>query len=388
MPGNMTNFALLTNEEKTVWAKDVWRQARNQSMLTRFEGKGANSIISLCTELKETVKGARAVITLLADTEGDGVAGDRMLEGNEEPMTSHDQIIEVDQLRHAHRHEGKMANQRSVVDFRENARDMLSYWLADRWDQMGFLTMSGVLYSKKNNGAPRVGSDLTKLEFAPVAADAPSAKRYGRWDEGTKSILWGTGNSTLVDGAVLTGDYPCWELFVQAKAYAKMNYIRGVTEDGGEETYHAFLSPLAMARLKLDPTYLQNLRHSQARDSKNPLYTGSTVKIDGIYLHEHRHVYNTSGASGAVLIAGGGALHSKWGAGGDVDGCQILFCGAQALAKADIGTPDWHEKGFDYDNQQAVALGKISGLLKPKFASQYSGGTVEDFGVLSIYVSQ
>lgn len=388
MAGNMTNFALLTNEEKTIWAKDVWRLARNKAMLTRFQGKSANSMIHLCTELKESVKGARAVITLLHDTEGDGVAGDRMLEGNEEALTTSDIVIEVDQLRHAHRHEGKMANQRSVVDFRENARDMLSYWLSDRWDQMAFLTLSGVQFNKKNNGAPRVGSDLTKLEFAPTAADAPTSKRYGQWDEGTKQILWGTGTGGIVGGAVGTGDYPCWEMFVQAKAYAKMNYIRGVNEDGGEEVFHVFLSPLAMARLKLDPTYLQNLRHAQARDGKNPLFTGSTVKIDGLYLHEHRHVYNTSGASGAVLIPGGGPIGSKWGGGGLVDGCQILFCGAQAMAMADIGTPDWHEKGFDFDNQQAVALGKISGMMKPKFASQYSNGTLEDFGVISLFVAQ
>jgi pyruvate/oxaloacetate carboxyltransferase len=43
-----------------------------------------------------------------------------------------------------------------------------------------------------------------------------------------------------------------WEMFVQLKAYAKDRYIRGVKEDGGEETYHAFLTPQAMAKLKMD----------------------------------------------------------------------------------------------------------------------------------------
>jgi hypothetical protein len=169
-----------------------------------------------------------------------------------------------------------------------------------------------------------------------------------------------------------------WELFVQLKAYAKERYIRGVGGEGGEETFHAFLTPAAMARLKLDQTYLLNLRHSQAKDKNDALFSGSSVKIDGIYLHEFRHVYNTVGA----------ATGSKWGGAGDVDGCQVLFCGSQALGMADIGAPEWSEKGFDYDNQQGISVGKILGFLKPKFGNIYENGSVEDFGVISAYVAQ
>jgi N4-gp56 family major capsid protein len=152
-----------------------------------------------------------------------------------------------------------------------------------------------------------------------------------------------------------------------------------VKEKGGEETYHAFLSPQAMARLKVDPTYMLNLRHAQPRADGNPLYTGSVVKIDGIYLHEFRHVPNTRLATSG---------QDMMGPGNDVDGCQILFCGAQALGMADIGSPEWNEKGFDYENQQGIATGKICGFLKPQFYTQYSGGTVQDHGVLSLFVDQ
>jgi hypothetical protein len=92
---------------------------------------------------------------------------------------------------------------------------------------------------------------------------------------------------------------------VQLKAYAKDRYIRGVMGDGGDETFHAFLTPQAMAKLKMDPDYMLNLRHSQQRDKNESLFTGSSVKVDGIYLHEFRHVYNTSAA----------ASGSKWGGG-------------------------------------------------------------------------
>lgn len=368
----LTNFANLTSEQKTVWSMDLWKQARNYSFINKFLGKDANSLITHVTELKKSEKGARAVITLLSDLQGDGVAGDRNLEGNEEPMQTSDQVIRIDQLRHANRHEGRMADQKSVVMFRENSRDVLAYWLADRLDQLAFLTMSGVAYTQKNNGAARTGSDFPFLEFA-ADVSAPTSQRVVRWNGSTKTIVVGGTTSS-----VAAADTPMWELFVQLKAFAKDQYIRGVKDGNGEETYHAFLTPQAMAKLKLDSTFMLNVRHAQVQGDKNPLFTGSTIKIDGIYFHEFRHVYNTAGA----------ASGSKWGAGNAIDGCQILFCGAQALGMADIGNPEWVEKGFDYENSQGIAVGKIAGFLKPKFLSIYSGNTTQDFGVVSAYVAQ
>jgi N4-gp56 family major capsid protein len=367
----LTNFGLLTNEQKTIWSKDMWHHARNYAFVNKFLGTGSNSMIQHITELKKSEKGARAVITLLADLEGDGIAGDRTLEGNEEAMKSYDQVIRIDQLRHASRHEGRMADQKSVVEFRNNARDALAYWLADRIDQMAFLTLSGVSYAMQNNGIARTGSDLQFLEFAADVA-TPTSMRRLRWDA-TNSVLVQSGATSAVTAA----DTVSYKMLVLLKAYAKTQYMRGIRENG-EETFHVFLTPQAMAKLKLDPDYIANLRYAATRGDSNELFTGGTVKIDGLYIHEFRHVYNTSGA----------ASGSKWGAGGAIDGCQMLFCGAQALAMADIGDATWVEKGFDYDNQQAISTGKIAGFLKPRFNSIYSGNTVQDFGALSVYVAQ
>ena len=377
-----TNFGLLTNEQKTIWSMDFWKQARNVSFINKFMGKSQNSMIQHIDELKKTEKGARAVITLVADMEGDGVVGDRQLKGNEEQLKSYDQVIRIDQMRNANHNEGRMADQKSIVNFREQSKDKLAYWLADRMDQLAFLTLSGVTYDKKTNGASRTGSDFVNLEFAPDVK-APSDLRKTRWDEGTKTLIKNTvsnnalvSTNDLVNGAIGTGDYPCWEMFVQAKAYAKDNFIRGTSSDSdGDEVYHAFMTPQAFAKLKQDPVYRDNLRHAATRSGSNELFTGNSVLIDGIHLHEFRHVYNTAGTA------------SKWG-GGSVDGNQILFCGAQALGMADIGNSEWDEEKDDYGNSFGIAIAKILGFLKPQFYTQYSGGTVQDHGILSIYTAQ
>ena len=376
----LTNFGALTEEQLTLWQRDVWKQARNHSYITRFMGDGPNSLIQRITQLKKDQKGSRAVITLLADLVGDGVAGDRQLEGNEEEMQTFDQVIRIDQLRHGTRHLGRMADQKSVVEFRKNAKDVLAYWQADRHDQLAFLTLSGVPYTVHNNGAPRVGSDFVNLEYAADVKTLSPHRRL-RWDKGTTSLV---SNASTAD--VKAADTPSWEMFIQLKAYAKTHKIRGV-KVGGEETYHAFLSPLAMAKLKMDPLYLENVRSGQNRGESNPLFTGNSVKIDNLVIHEYEHVFNTSGASGSVLIPKGGPLNSKWGATGVVDGCQILFCGAQAMGFADIGNPYWDEEGYDYGNSQGIAVGKISGFLNPQFMSPVTG-SVENHGMLSCYVAQ
>ena len=368
----LTNFSRLTTEQKTIWSMDLWKTARNSSFIGKFLGSDSNSLVQRITELKQSEKGARAVITLLTDLEGDGVAGDRTLEGNEEAMRSFDQVIQIDQIRHAVRSEGRMADQSSIVSFRNNARDQLGYWLAERMDQMAFLTMSGVSYAMHNNGRQRTNSDLQRLEFA-ASVTPPTEARRARYDAATKRLIPG-GTSSQITAA----DTPTWDLFVQLKAYAKDQYIRGIKGNGGEEMYHVFMTPQAMMRLKLDPLFMQNVRSAQVRSGNNPLFTGSSVMIDGLVFHEFRNVYNTSGA----------AAGSKWGSGGNVDGCQILFCGAQALAMADLGNPDWVEKEFDYDNQPGISTAKILGFLKPQFNSMYSGNTKQDFGIISVYAAQ
>lgn len=368
----LTNFNLLTTEQKTVWQRDTWHAARNAMFINRFLGEGSEAMIQRIPELKKDEKGARAVITLVADLEGDGVAGDRTLENNEEPIKSYDQVIRLDQMRHANKHEGRMADQKSVVNFRKESKSVLSYWLADRYDQQAFLALSGVAFSLKTNGAARVGSDFPALEYA-ADVTAPSTNRHLQWDQGTGSLV-APNSATLVNGAIGTGDYPTWSMLVQMKAYAKDNFIKPIRGDAGMEVYNIFMTPQGIAKLKLDDNFMQAWRHAQKPGADNPLFKGADViYVDGLAIYEYRHVYNTKGLSSG----------SKWGSGGTVDGQRVLLCGAQALGFADIGEPTWVEKGFDYENQQGISVGKIAGFKKPVFRSLVTG-TNEDFGVLCV----
>lgn len=381
-----TNYGTLTGDQLQVWSRDFWRVARNMSFINQFAGSGQNAMVQRVTELTKSNKGTKANITLLADMTGDGITGDNTLEGNEEALRAYDITIELDQLRFANRIAGRMADQKTVVNFREQSRDALAYAMADRMDQLAFLTLSGVLYTSKNNGALRAhagsgnaGHDLEDLEFASDVT-APTANRHRRWDA-TSGLV--AGDTTAVTAA----DKISYECIVNLKAYAKDQYIRGIRGAGNDEVFHLFVTPSQMKDLKLDSDFLANVRNAGVRGSANSLFAGSSsLMVDGVMVHEFRHVFNTGGATAGTSSNAGDAGY-KWGADADVNGARALFCGAQALAMADIGLPEIVEDTFDYENQAGISVGKIFGLRKPKYNTDVTS-SVEDFGVVAIDTAQ
>jgi N4-gp56 family major capsid protein len=341
--------------------------------INNFVGDSEMSMIQRISELTKTKQGGRAVITLVPDIEGDGVVGDSELEGNEAELTAADQVIQLDQLRNANVQAGRMADQRTVVKFREQSKNKLAYWLADRSDQLAFLTLSGVSYNFANNGAPRVGSQLPSLAFSGDVT-APSANRHFRWSNASKAIL--PSDTTQIAAT----DKPSWAMLVQAKAAAVNNYIKPLRGDGGVAFYNVFMTPTGIADLKQDPDFLDAWKLAQERGKDNPIFKGTSqggkssgIYIDGLNIMEYRHVFNTTGAADG----------SKWGSGGHIDGQRVLICGAQALGLGDIGLPEWEEKEFDYRNRPGISIGKIFGMKKPVFPS-VTTGSLEDFGVLCL----
>jgi hypothetical protein len=374
-----TNFAALTEQQKTVWARETWSQARLNAAFTQFTGDNQFSMVQRIKTLTKDERGTRAIITLVPDDLYGFVVGDRQLEGNETALNSYTQEIQLDLLRKAHSSEGRLAEQETIVNFRETARDTLSYALSNALDQLFFLTLSGVDYSVLNSGGNRpLGDELKYLRFNADVVP-PSPKHVFRWQRNTSGDL---SSGTLVEGgasnAVVATDTPTWDLLVKLKTQAHLKHIKPLARAGGSRTYNVFLSPLAMEKLKLDPKYWEAVKGARARSASNPLFTGEEVEVDGLRLFVFDNVVNTYNAP----------TGSKYGAAGDIDGCQILLCGAQSLAYVEIGSTGWEEKKFDYSNRLGVSLSRMIGFLKPQFRNQYTGNTLEDHGVLSVYVAQ
>tara|TARA_X000001036_G_C20641864_1_gene791426 strand:+ start:250 stop:1413 length:1164 start_codon:yes stop_codon:yes gene_type:complete len=378
-----TNFAALTSNQLQAWSRDFWKVARNMSFINQFAGTGNNAMVQRITELTKSEKGTKATLTLLADMQEDGTVGDFTLEGAEEALRSFEINVEMDQLRFANRLSGRLADQKSVVNFREQSRDALAYAMADRIDQLAFLTLAGMPYTLKNGGGLRAvnssGQNLGDLEFAS-AVSSPTNKRYVRADKDTgihevsdTGLSNGFEESDSGSAIVEADDTMAYRTIVELKAFAKENYIRGIRGAGNEEVYHMFVHPRQMADLKLDTDFLTAVRNAGTRGPSNPFFTGHNgLMVDGVMVHEFRHVPTSLGLADQNM-------HGL--ATGTPNIGAALFCGAQALAMADIGLPEVVEETFDYGNQHGISIGKIFGFKKPVYQSDHHG-SVQDFGVI------
>ena len=359
-----TAFSELNSQQKVLWSRVVWKAARDQAFITKFTGSGDNNVIHRITELTRTEKGEQVLFQLVADLTTDGVIGDNEREGNEETMKNYEQIISIDLMTNSVRNKGKLSDQRSVINFREQGRDKLAQWLGSRMDQLAFLTLSGISYAFENNGAPRVNSPFPNLEFASDVS-APSAKRSLMFD--------GTSLQVSATGSITTAYVPKYTMIVDLIAYAKEHYVKPLRKDG-KAYYVIFVQPGTLAALKKDPDYQRAVVAVATKAGlDSPWFTGATVTVDGAVIHEHNLVYHTKGA----------ASGSKWGASGLVNGTRTLLCGAQALGFADIKGPDWVEKLFNYDSVVGINVDKMLGFLKPQFYSITDKST-EDFSVIAL----
>jgi len=359
----LTNFAGLTSEQKTVWSRDLWSAARDKMFIKKFLGKGSGTMIQRITDLTKTTKGEKCLMFLVADLVSDGVVGDNEREGNEEELKAYDQEIVIDLVSHGVRNKGKLSDQKTVINFRQQAKDKLAYWLANRLDQLAFLTMSGISYAQMCNGAARVNSSFPDLSFA-ADVSAPTANRHLNW---TGSALV-AGNTATVAATYL----PTYKMIVDLVAFAKDHYIKPLN-GGGKEYYVLLVKPGTLAHLKKDADYQRAVTTALPRNSKNPWFTGATVTIDGVVIHEHNLVYSTTGRAADAL----------WGSGSDIEGTRTLLCGAQCLGMSDLGAPEWAEKEFQFDSQKGINIDKMFGFLKPKYHSIHDDN-VEDFGIVAI----
>jgi N4-gp56 family major capsid protein len=361
-----TAFGANSALQKRVYAAELWEAGRDQNFFfsKNFIGKNdsdMNSPIHKITKLSKTERGLECVMPLVQDAQEDGTVGDNKLEDNEEQLTADAITIRYDQLRHGFRSRGEMAEMETVIVFRSVAKNRLAFWIADKIDELMFLTLAGRSYSLNTNGTARAaGSQLPQLSFAADVAAATSGR-----------ILYA--GSATSEATLTANDKMSWSVIVNAKAMAQRKKVRPI-RDGGREYYILVMSTEQMRDLRLDPTFQTILKGAQERGSKNPLFTAADVTVEGVVLYSHNKVFNTLGLSSG----------SRWGSGGTVHGAQAQLLGAQAAGIAIVENTFYREQKKDYDNRVGIATGRKIGMLKPQVRSIPDGLSKQDFGTIAV----
>src|SRR3990167_7339781 len=103
---------------KKLYAKQLFKEARDELFFDKFMGEGERSIIQTKTDLRKE-KGDTINFGLGMDLSGTGVIGDNELEGNEEALVTYNDSVTIDQIRNAVRVQGRLEEQKASYMIRE-----------------------------------------------------------------------------------------------------------------------------------------------------------------------------------------------------------------------------------------------------------------------------
>jgi N4-gp56 family major capsid protein len=344
-----TNYAVNHPLAVKLWAKDLYHDVIGESFFGRFMGTSADSLLQVKSELKksagDSIKfGLRGLLT------GDGKQGDDTVEGSEEALTTQNDTVLINQLRHAVRSAGEMSEQRVHFSVRDEAKDGLKDWWTERLETClanqltGYTDQSDTKYTGNN---------------AAVAPTANFRIVVGGGHQAEGSLSATTTHAIKLsdlDRAVALAKVP------QTSGGTTYQRIRPLNVDG-KKMYVAFLHPWQIRQLRLDASTagnfydIQKAAMSGGKYSENPIVTGGNFIYNNVIVHEWSYL---------PVVASSVTSSTSYRRG--------VFCGAQAAAVAfgqnSAATKmSWNEELFDYGNQLGVEAGMIFGVKKTVFNS-------------------
>lgn len=334
------------------WSAEVFKEALKRTFALKFMGQGSDALCQIRNEMKQ--EGDRIRVHLRMQLAGAGVSGDGTLEGNEEAITIYTDDVFIDQLRHAARSAGRMSEQRVPFSVRDELKDGLADWWADRIDTSFFNQLGGNTTEAdiRNTGmqvaiAPSTNHAIVQGASSTSASLSDSAGHYFTLQSIDKAVELA---QTL--GKAGTGD----------GTDVPLRPIRM----GGREYYVCFIHPYQYYDLRRSATQgdmswadIQRAAVEGGAVQDSPIWTGAAGVYNGTIIHVSPRVPS-------------GLANTR----------RAIFCGAQAASIAfgkgsGPGTFEWVEEMFDYNNQFGVAAGAIWGLKKMQFNSR-------DFGTITL----
>lgn len=324
-----------------LWSRMLHVEVLKQAWASKFIGSSPNSLIQVKDETKKS-KGDKVTYGLRMMLNAAGISGDASLEGNEESLTVYSDSVTIDQLRHAVRSGGRISEQRVPFEVREEARDALADWFADRLDASWLNQVAG--------NVAQSDTRYTGMQ-AVTAPDSDHIIRINANEASDQSIST-TSTFTLaaIDKAV-------------ERARTLSPAIRPL-KIGGKPMYAAFLHEYQVYDLRTNTATGQwlDLQKSAMQGGEiedNPIFDGCLSVYNGVIMHCDVRVPQGVNSSTSAAVA---------------NTRRAVFCGAQAAVMA-YGRDNsaerytWVEETFDYKNKLGVAAGTIMGLKKTVFNS-------------------
>lgn len=322
----MTDILISTGDDLAVKRYDraFMAEAAKKIFFGPMSGKDENNIVQTKMDLTKN-PGDQIRIPLFPNLSGAGLSGDTVtIEGQEESVTLYSDDVTVNFYANALRTDGPMTEQRSPGDLRAEARRVLSTWMAEKIDTLGF----------------------TAIETSP-------SKVYAE----VSDTLTATSAVTSITATDLVEPGMC--MYLRAYADTATPKIKPIKQ-GGKDLFVLLLHPHCLYDMKNDSTWQNFQRDAGPKDKSNYLFSAGAGQIDDVLIYSHQNV----------------GTSTTWGA-GSVYGAKNKFLGAQAMALAWAKYPWMVEKRFEYGTRWGCMVGAILGFTKLTFNSK-------DFGLIEL----
>ena len=347
----MTSFGVNDALAVKLFAKSLSVAEREMLDIAPLMGSDPNSIIHV---KDETSKGAGDKITFGLRTRlaGEGKTENEVAEGNGEALSIYSDSILINELGHivGVKSENTIDAQRVQMNLRDEAKDALAEWWADRKSAWFFNQVCGY--------TPQTNTKYTGLN----AVVAPSSLRR---------IVAGTGSA---DENITSADVFTLNLIDQAVEMAKVgnNMVKPV-RIGGSKKYVMYLHPYQVTSMRTNASTgqwmdIQKAAMAGMESSKSPIYSGALGEYNGVILRQSQDVtQGVNGSSGAAITTVR----------------RAVLLGAQAAVAAHgkkntgVNKYRWNEELLDHKRKLEVSAWGICGLKKTRFDSK-------DFGTIVV----
>lgn len=341
-----------TNDALAVkaWAKALAIAEREMLDIAPLMGSDPNSIIHVKSELSKG-PGDKVTFGLRTRLSGDGRTEGEIAEGHGEALSLYSDSIYLNELIHVVgvKSDRTIDQQRLHANLREEAKDALAEWWADRKSAWFFNQVCGY--------TPQTNTKYTGMN----AVVAPSS---------TRRIVAGSGST---DESITSADTFTLNLIDQAKEVAVVgnNMVKPVRIGGGKK-YVMYLHPYQVTSMRTNASTGQWLDIQKAamagmESTKSPIYSGALGEYNGVILRQSQDVTQgvRSDTGAAVTTVRRAVLLGAQAA---------VACYGQKLSG--INRYLWNEELFDHKRRLEVAATCIGGLKKTVFNSADFGTVV------------
>jgi len=380
-----TSFAFADPRARTIWSTAVYVYGLQNMFFTGMMGKDKNSLIHVNTDLT-TKKGGTIICESRNPLSGSGVGDDGNTTGSEEALKRRNMSLVVHERAHSYVSAGKMSEQLTSTDVREDGKEDLGEWLSEALEN-DIVTAAAGLYNENSSS-----SAIETINESYPTSDriyyggqtAAGALGNNGVSYGTDALLTAGTQASNLAGTLIMESIK--RRCMAAKPKFRPVIVRNLSGANPDDIRSGKFRGPVLAKIMIVLMHSLQIKAikaetgnngframvsaAQVRGNLNPIFTGAEFYWDGMLVFEYDRIPIRTGAGGETLAegflldAGRTATSDACATGRSV--ARALFMGALAISFGWAQKPDWSEDYVD-NNKPKIKVDMLYGVKRTIF---------------------